>query len=189
MSKFRLSSLFHSSSSSGADAETKKQNRRSFSALSASLRHKDVETNGVPAPASKVKAAKSETAPEQSPSRMVALAQKITKATEKLETYMKSKNLPMPSFDVDAPADFPSLPEDVQKSRQEIIHATKELGLLAHGPRESVRWGIWEVSTLQLPSERGGIDSPLSSSTFWRSLPLIPMDSVSPDAGHSFTLI
>ncbi|KAK4031943.1 O-methyltransferase-domain-containing protein [Parachaetomium inaequale] len=146
MSKFRLSSLFHSSSSSsaGADAETKKQNRRSFSALSASLRQKDVETNGVPAPASKVKVAKSVTVPEQSPSRMVALAQKITKATEKLETYMKSKNLPMPSFDVDAPADFPSLPEDVQKSRQEIIHATKELGLLAHGPRESVRWGIWE---------------------------------------------
>jgi hypothetical protein len=91
---------------------------------------------------------------------MVALAQKITKATEKLETYMKSKNLPMPSFDVDAPADFPSLPEDVQRSRQEIIHATKELGLLAHGPRESVRWGIWEVSTFRRPPERGGIDSP-----------------------------
>jgi len=75
---------------------------------------------------------------------MVALAQKITKATEKLETYMKSKNLPVPSFDVDAPADFPSLPEDIQQSRQDIIHATKELSLLAHGPRESVRWGIWE---------------------------------------------
>ncbi|KAL2142529.1 hypothetical protein VTI28DRAFT_1086 [Corynascus sepedonium] len=75
---------------------------------------------------------------------MVALAQKITKATEKLEAYMKSKNLPMPSYDVDAPADFPALPDDIQLSRQEIIHATKELSLLAHGPREAVRWGIWE---------------------------------------------
>jgi hypothetical protein len=145
MSKFRLSSLFHSSSSSSADAEAKKQNRRSFSALSA-LRQKDVETNGTA-----TKAAKPEPAPEQSTSRMIALAQQITKATEKLETHMKANNLPMPSFDVDAPADFPTLPEDIQQSRQEIIHATKELGLLAHGPRESVRWGIWEVSASQHP--------------------------------------
>jgi hypothetical protein len=82
---------------------------------------------------------------------MIALAQQITKATEKLETHMKANNLPMPSFDVDAPADFPTLPEDVQQSRLEIIHATKELGLLAHGPRESIRWGVWEVSACQHP--------------------------------------
>ena len=144
MSKFRLSSFFHSSSSSSADAEAKKQNRRSFSARSA-LRQKDVEADGT---ATKPAKTETETAPEQSTSRMIALAQKITKATEKLETHMKANNLPMPSFDVDAPADFPALPEDVQQSRQEIIHATKELGRLAHGPRESVRWGIWEVSSL-----------------------------------------
>jgi hypothetical protein len=152
MAKLRLSSLFHSSSSSSpTDAEIKKQNRRSFSAFS-SLRPKDVEANGAAAPAPK--AAKTETPSEQSTSRMIALAQKITKATEKLESYMKSNKLPMPSFDVDAPADFPHLPEDVQKSRQEIIHATKELGMLAHGPRESVRWGIWEVSSLTLCFKR-----------------------------------
>ncbi|AEO54737.1 hypothetical protein MYCTH_2297644 [Thermothelomyces thermophilus ATCC 42464] len=75
---------------------------------------------------------------------MVALAKKITKATEKLEAYMKSENLPLPSFDADAPADYPPLPADVQQSRQDIIHAAKELSLLAHGPREAVRWGIWE---------------------------------------------
>jgi hypothetical protein len=75
---------------------------------------------------------------------MVALARSITAETEKLEAYMKANNLPMPSFDVDAPADFPRLPEDIQRSRQEIIYATKELGRLAHGPRESVRWGVWE---------------------------------------------
>jgi len=84
---------------------------------------------------------------------MIALAQKITKETEKLESYMKENNLPMPSFDVDAPGDFPKLPEDILKSRQEIIFATRELGLLAHGPRESLRWGVWnflEVMALQV---------------------------------------
>ncbi|KAK4237372.1 hypothetical protein C8A03DRAFT_34658 [Achaetomium macrosporum] len=140
MGKFRLSSFFHSTSSSpSADAEAKKQNRQSFSALSASFRHKDAETNGAAAQASKT-----ETSPQQSTSRMVALARSITAETEKLEAYMKANNLPMPGFDVDAPADFPHLPEDVQRSRQEIIYATKELGRLAHGPRESVRWGVWE---------------------------------------------
>ena len=79
---------------------------------------------------------------------MVALAQKIAKETDKLEAYMKENNLPMPSFDVDAPADFPKLPEEIQKSRQEIIYSTKELGMLAHGPRECLRWGVWEVSVL-----------------------------------------
>ncbi|KAK3310860.1 S-adenosyl-L-methionine-dependent methyltransferase [Chaetomium strumarium] len=139
MGKLRLSSFFHSNSPSSADAETKKQNRRSFSALSASLRHKDAEENGAAAQASKP-----ETASQQSTSRMVALARSITAETEKLEAYMKANDLPMPSFDVDAPADFPRLPEDIQRSRQEIIYATKELGRLAHGPRESVRWGVWE---------------------------------------------
>ena len=150
MSRFRLSSLFQSSSPASTDAEVKKQNRRSFSALS-SLRQKDAETNGAPAPAPKVAAA--ERASEQSPSRMVALARQITQATEKLETYMKANNLPMPSYDVDAPADFPSLPEDIQQSRQDIIIATKELAMLAHGPRESVRWGIWEVNVTPPPTE------------------------------------
>ena len=148
MGKIRFSSLLHSSPAPSTDAEIKKQNRRSFSVLSSSLRHKDVETNGAAAPSPKP--AKTETASGQSTSRMVALARKITKATEKLESHMKANNLPMPSFDVDAPADFPALPDDVQQSRQDIIHATKELSLLAHGPRESVRWGIWEVSSLHV---------------------------------------
>ncbi|KAK3903503.1 hypothetical protein C8A05DRAFT_14529 [Staphylotrichum tortipilum] len=138
MGKIRFSSLFHSSSSSpsSVDSETKKANRRSFSALSSSLRHKDGETNGAAKPA-KAQAPSPAEKKQSSTSRMVELAKRITTATEKLEAHMKANNLPMPDFDVDAPADFPALPEDVQKSRLEIIHATKELGLLAHGPRES----------------------------------------------------
>jgi len=71
---------------------------------------------------------------------------------------MKKHNLPMPSFDADAPADFPKLPEEISKSRMEVIFATKELGLLAQGPRESVRWGIWEfldVLALQVINHYG----------------------------------
>ncbi len=187
MGKLRFSSLFHSrdsSSSPSADADIKKQNRRSFSVLSHSLRQKDVETNGAAAaPAPKpTKADKAETpSSDQSTSRMIALARKITQATEKLESHMKANNLPLPSFDVDSPADFPSLPEDVQRSRQDIIHATKELSLLAHGPRESVRWGIWEVSALQLRPETRDIDNRPSSSTFWRSLPSTTTGLVSLD--------
>ncbi|KAK3365152.1 S-adenosyl-L-methionine-dependent methyltransferase [Lasiosphaeria ovina] len=80
----------------------------------------------------------------QSTTGLVALAKKITREAEKLEAYMRENNLAMPSFDVDALADFPKLPEHVAQSRREIIYATKELALLAHGPRESLRWGVWE---------------------------------------------
>lgn len=76
---------------------------------------------------------------------MTALADTISKETAKLEKYLKENSLPMPSFDVDAADDFPRLPEDMQKSRLEIIHATKQLRDLTVGPRESLRWGVWEV--------------------------------------------
>lgn len=87
------------------------------------------------------------TAPASGTSGMVALSKKISEETEKLEKYMKENGLPMPAFNIDAADDFPKLPGDIQKSRLEIIHATKELRDLAVGPRESVRWGAWEVSS------------------------------------------
>ncbi|KAK0718885.1 S-adenosyl-L-methionine-dependent methyltransferase [Apiosordaria backusii] len=115
---------------------------------------------------------------------MIALAQKITKETEKLEAYMKEHDLPMPSFDVDAPADFPKLPDEIAQSRKAIISATKELGLLAHGPRESVRWGIWEfLDTLALAAiNHYGIaklvplDAPISLPDLQSKTPLDPIN-------------
>jgi hypothetical protein len=145
MGKFKLSSIF-SSSSSSLDAEAKKQNRRSFS-LSASLRAKEALANGT---SLKKKASKADTIATEkasSTSRMIELSQQISKASEIVDNYFKSQGLPVPSFDVDAPLDYPQLPEEVRNARLELIIATKELNRLAHGPRESVRWAVWEVCT------------------------------------------
>ncbi|EGO53015.1 hypothetical protein NEUTE1DRAFT_105963 [Neurospora tetrasperma FGSC 2508] len=163
MGKFKISSWLNRSPSPMSDEDGKKQNRSSFSGLSSSLTSKPKEpqsnTTGIHTPPSDE--------PERQPStsRMIALAQKIAKETEKLETYMKDNNLPMPSFDVDAPADFPKLPAEISRSRQEIIFATRELGLLAHGPRESLRWGVWEFSAKLFPPAETITLSELQSKT------------------------
>lgn len=78
--------------------------------------------------------------------RMGVLAEIIRVETEKLETYLKENGIAQPSFHVDAPSDFPQLPDDIQQSRQKIVFATNELANLVRGPRESVRFGSWSVS-------------------------------------------
>lgn len=78
-------------------------------------------------------------------SRLVALARRISADADKVDAYLRENNLPQPGFEVDAPGDFPSLPADVQQSRQQIVHDALELGRLARGPRETVRWGVWNV--------------------------------------------
>ncbi|KUI59878.1 Sterigmatocystin 8-O-methyltransferase [Cytospora mali] len=96
--------------------------------------------------------------PSSKSSDMINLSKKIAGETEKLEKYMKANGLAMPGFGVDAADDFPKLPEEIQESRLEIIHATKELRDLAVGPRESLRWGVWEfldVLALQVINNYG----------------------------------
>jgi hypothetical protein len=80
--------------------------------------------------------------------RMGVLAEIIRAETEKLETYLKENGIAQPSFHVDAPGDFPRLPDDIQESRQKIVFATNELANLVRGPRESVRFGAWSVSSV-----------------------------------------
>jgi hypothetical protein len=75
---------------------------------------------------------------------MSQLAGKITAETRKLEAYMHQNGLQMPSHDVNSP-DFPQLSEEINKSRFEIIDATKKLREMTIGPRECVRWAVWDV--------------------------------------------
>lgn len=170
MTKFSLSSWLTPKNNGTSDVERKRQNRRTFSGFSSSSPFKagvnGAETGKVPnggngAPVngksdqnsvSTLEPASDGAADTAQPTvsattNMIALSQKIAKETEKLEAYMKENGLTMPSFDVEAADDFPKLPEEIQRSRLEIIHATKELRDLAVGPRESLRWGVWEVSS------------------------------------------
>lgn len=101
--------------------------------------------------------------PASGTTTMIALSKKIAEETEKLERYMKANGLAMPAFDVGTADDFPKLPEKIQRSRLEIINATKELRDLAVGPRESVRWGVWEVSAARDPPSRA-LSKPPSNS-------------------------
>ncbi|KAH8816934.1 O-methyltransferase-domain-containing protein [Xylogone sp. PMI_703] len=77
---------------------------------------------------------------------LIELATTITKESEKLEKYFRKRGGPRPGFDVDSLDDFSGLPDDIQKSREEIVRATKELGDLVTGPTESLRWIPWAVT-------------------------------------------
>jgi hypothetical protein len=80
------------------------------------------------------------------PFRLIELAQTISRETNTLDKYLREHRCPSPSFDVDAPLDFPSLPDDIQKTRQMIIECTQELRDLVVGPTETIRWMSWDVS-------------------------------------------
>lgn len=161
MTKFSLSSWLTPKNNGTSDVERKRQNRRTFSGFSSSspittqvteaetgkaLHGKSHQNSASTMEPTSNAAVDTLQPPISSTASMVALSQKIARETEKLEAYMRENGLVMPSFDAHAADDFPRLPEDIQKSRLEIIHATKELRDLAVGPRESVRWGVWEVS-------------------------------------------
>ncbi|KAF8860220.1 S-adenosyl-L-methionine-dependent methyltransferase [Acephala macrosclerotiorum] len=81
---------------------------------------------------------------KQSTSQLIELAGIITRETEKLDKYLKASGSPQPSFDVDGPANFPKLDEEMKKAREEVVRATKELGDLVAGPTESIRWMAWD---------------------------------------------
>ncbi|KHN94260.1 O-methyltransferase, family 2 [Metarhizium album ARSEF 1941] len=148
MAKFKVPSWLQTSAAAGAEKEGKKQNRRSFGGFPQHTRTKQA------GPAiTKPQAIHEDPKPvaKTEPTRLVALAKKITAEAERLERYLSENHLPQPGFGSDAPADFPALPPEIQKSRQEIVYATNELGTLVRGPRESVRWRVWSyLDTLSL---------------------------------------
>jgi hypothetical protein len=146
MSKLRLSSWLHGAPST-SEKEQKKQNRRSFAGFS--TRPRDHLTNGKPTegkPEPENKAIRNSDPATSDSGSIVALAKKIAQESEKLEAYLKENGLPTPGFAVDSPKDFPKLPPDLQRSRKEIIHATRKLGDLVRGTTEGLRWQTWGVS-------------------------------------------
>ncbi|KUI63993.1 Sterigmatocystin 8-O-methyltransferase [Cytospora mali] len=183
MGKFRIGSWFGTKSNGPAhmDAEHKKNNRRtssyfaSDSPLKVDLQSGAIEKTfcnkkggGIDGKVDRPsvsttksvsdKASDKVSTPSSKSSDMINLSKKIAGETEKLERYMKANGLAMPGFGVDAADDFPKLPEEIQESRLGIIHATKELRDLAVGPRENLRWGVWEfldVLALQVINNYG----------------------------------
>jgi hypothetical protein len=137
-------------SSSNGDLESKRQSRRFSGVAVPATKEPEPET------ASEENIAEANgTGPTEpitngtakpSTTSMVALAAIITKETEKLEKYLKGSGSAMPGFDVDSPANFPKLPEEMKRAREEIVRASKELGDLVTGPTESVRWMAWDHS-------------------------------------------
>lgn len=146
MAKFRVPSWLQSPSSA-AEADRKKQNRRSFAGFSSLKARPEATVAPEPNTVQREKPVPEEAAPNGQ-FRMVELAKRIAAESEKVETYFKNNSLPEPAFSADAPEDYPDLPGDVQRSRQEIVNSCQELERLARGPRECVRWGAWAVSPL-----------------------------------------
>jgi hypothetical protein len=79
-------------------------------------------------------------------SHIVQLAKIIAAQTAKVDAYFNEHGI-VPSFEPDGRAEIPSLPEDVQDARKEIVRATSEMRDLVLGPEESLRWMAWNVSS------------------------------------------
>lgn len=137
MAKLTVPSLLSSErngSGSNTDVDKQKLNQLSLSGPTGSMR-KEGESDG----ATKVDS------PE---SRMVVLAETIRVETQKLQAYLESNGIVQPNISVNAPDDFPPLPDEVQKSRQKILLASRELTDIVRGPRETVRYAVWSVRDL-----------------------------------------
>ncbi|OTA01432.1 SAM-dependent methyltransferase [Trichoderma parareesei] len=76
--------------------------------------------------------------PEPSESRMLVLAETIRTETLKLQAYLESNGIVQPGISVDAPDDFPPLPDEIQTSRTKIFLASRELTDIVRGPPKLV---------------------------------------------------
>ncbi len=81
--------------------------------------------------------------------RITALSDEVSKNSKLLTEYLASKGLEAASFDVDGLDEYPINPNDEEpfKARLDLIAATKELHDLSLGPKESLRYLAWDVST------------------------------------------
>ncbi|KAL6854019.1 S-adenosyl-L-methionine-dependent methyltransferase [Trichoderma novae-zelandiae] len=179
MAKLRVPSWLSSErngSATNTDVDKKKLNRLSLSGPThakpqESVQKKEGEQNG----------AKKTESPE---SRMLVLAETIRVETMKLQAYLESNGIIQPGISVDAPDDFPPLPDEIQKSREKIVLATRELTHLVRGPRESVRYDVWSyLDTLSLQlinsfqiANLVPLDAPIKLTELQSKTPLEPVN-------------
>jgi hypothetical protein len=80
--------------------------------------------------------------------RIAELAEIIASQTAVLTHYLRSNDLPEPSFASDAPIDTFGSSPDMQKAKSSVIEATIELRQLLEGP---VKLLLPEVSHAEAP--------------------------------------
>ena len=81
-------------------------------------------------------------------SLLLKLSQIIARETEKVDTYLRENSIPAPTFEADGLSEYPTLPDEIQKSRLTVIKAAADLKDLMVSPKESLRWMAWDVSFL-----------------------------------------
>lgn len=70
--------------------------------------------------------------------KIAGLAALIAENTKTIDEYLRSHNLPSPSFDADGPATLlvPEAETEVIRARQQVVASTEELNKLMKGPTE-----------------------------------------------------
>jgi len=78
---------------------------------------------------------------------LTEISDRISKNAAFLKDFLIARGLPQPSFDTNAPSDFPKSEKEVvvQFARESILEDTKTLFDLVLGPVERLKWTIWPV--------------------------------------------
>lgn len=78
----------------------------------------------------------------QNLSTLTALAARIAKSAEAIESFLKENQLPEPSFEADGPKNFPVTDKnpEILAARDELIDCTQELRDLVVGPTDTIKW-------------------------------------------------
>jgi len=72
-------------------------------------------------------------------SRITELATLVQENTAKVDSYLRERNLPLPSFNEDGPVDFQIESEEIQRARTGAMEASLELYDLLQGPSMCLR--------------------------------------------------
>ncbi|KAL3472043.1 S-adenosyl-L-methionine-dependent methyltransferase [Aspergillus californicus] len=71
---------------------------------------------------------------------LTELAEEISSTASVVNEFLVSNGHAQPSFEVDAPASFPTAPKDVNDARRKLLEAAKTIVDLMTGPSEHLRW-------------------------------------------------